>query len=146
MGKVRFTSSVELLPRAAPDEEDPYVIFSEGYAFVTLRYRGPRIPQEDEVTALREFAEASDTPKTPGVLLLRFVNDEVDALFGPTLLFTPEQVQAGYFDRAVNEIEVQQGDKGVIPRLANNGRRGQPPGKHIPHREYICTVWNVSQR
>jgi hypothetical protein len=70
------------------------------------------------------LAETPEAPETPRALLLRFVSDEIDAIFGPTVLFTPEQVEAGYFDQTIAEIEAQQGDIGVIPRLANNGKRG----------------------
>ena len=52
------TASGHLLISVMPDENDPYVLLSEDYDFVTLRYRGPRIPQEDEVATLREFVEA----------------------------------------------------------------------------------------
>lgn len=81
-----------------------YVLGEEGPIFLFLR-------------------EAPEAPESPRVLLLRFVSDEIDAVFGPTQLFMPEQVQAGLFDQAVTEIESYQGDSGVIPRLSNNGRR-----------------------
>jgi hypothetical protein len=69
------------------------------------------------------LAKAPDAPEAPRVLLLRFVSDEVDSFFGPSYLFVPEQVEVGYFQQALNEIEKQQNDPGVIPKLANNGRR-----------------------
>lgn len=65
-----------------------------------------------------------DAPEAPAVMVLRFVSDEVDEIFGPSCLFTPTQVAAGHFDRAVAEIEAEQNDPGVIPRLVNNGLRG----------------------
>ena len=65
-----------------------------------------------------------ETPDEFGVLVLRFVSDEFDMVFGPTLLYTPSQVEAGYFDAAIAVIETDQGDPGVIPRIANGGRRG----------------------
>lgn len=60
---------------------------------------------------------------TVRVLLLRFVSEEIDAIFGPSRLFTPDQVAAGYFDQCLSDIEAEQGDPGVIPRLANAGHR-----------------------
>ncbi len=73
------------------------------------------------------FLFLADLPEVPAeaskVLILRFVNDEIDGIFGPTRMFTPKQVEAGYFEAAVVEIETVQGDPGVIPRLARNGLR-----------------------
>ena len=45
----------------------------------------------------------------------------ISAIFGPTLLFGPEQVARGEFDEAIKAIEEQTG-VGVVPRLRNNGR------------------------
>lgn len=70
------------------------------------------------------FPRNSDSPESTHVVLQRFVSEEIDAIFFPTYLFTPEQVEAGYFDQALAGIEKLQGDPGVIPRIANNGRRG----------------------
>lgn len=63
-------------------------------------------------------------PKAMQVIALRFVSDEIDALYGPTALFTPDQVDAGLFDLAIATIESDQRDPGVMPRIANGGRRG----------------------
>ncbi len=57
------------------------------------------------------------------VIILGFSWPEADAVFGPTILFTPEQVAAGYFDKAIKKIERKQRDPGVIPRLSNDGQR-----------------------
>lgn len=42
-------------------------------------------------------------------------------MLGPTVLFSPDQVARGDFDKAVSEIEKNAG-KGVLPRLRNNGK------------------------
>lgn len=70
------------------------------------------------------FAESQEEPNSPRALVLRFISEEIDSIFGPTPLFIPSQVDAGLFDQALAEIESKQGDPGVIPRLANNGMRG----------------------
>lgn len=70
------------------------------------------------------LAEKPDVPADViRVVLLRFAGEEVDAVFGPCHLFTPDQVVAGHFDRYLVDIEAAQGDPGVIPRLANGGVR-----------------------
>lgn len=62
-------------------------------------------------------------PEGVYVIVQRFCSDEIDGIFGPTFLFSPEQVEAGYFDAAIAEVEALQGDPGVIPRIANDGER-----------------------
>lgn len=58
------------------------------------------------------------------VVILGLFNDEIDAIFFPAHLFTPDQVAAGKYDDAIREIENEQSDPGVIPRVQNNGLRG----------------------
>jgi hypothetical protein len=69
------------------------------------------------------ISKAHDTPEAPQVLVLNFISEEIDVIFGYTYLYTPDQVKAGHFDRAVVTIETEQGDPGVLPRLENGGRR-----------------------
>ncbi len=73
------------------------------------------------------FLFLADSPELPAetlsILILRLVSAEIDSIFGPTHMFSPKQVEAGYFEAAVAEIEDLQGDPGVIPRLARNGLR-----------------------
>jgi hypothetical protein len=68
-------------------------------------------------------AENIHPPGTPRVLVMLFFSQEIDELFGPVYLFTPDQVEAGYFEQAVSEIEAHNNVTGAIPRLANDGRR-----------------------
>jgi hypothetical protein len=56
-----------------------------------------------------------------GEFELIVVLPDISAIFGPTLLFGPEQVTRGEFDEAIKVIEEQAG-AGVVPRLRNNGR------------------------
>jgi len=69
------------------------------------------------------LADAPEAPDAPGVIALRFVSEEIDGVFGPSYLWRPDQVTAGYFRRAIDAIEEEQDDPGVIPRLDNNGLR-----------------------
>jgi hypothetical protein len=78
-----------------------------------------REPTDEEVNADLEPGEepilASDVNR---ILVLGLPGEEA---FGHSMLFTPEQVHAGTFDRAVALTEQQLG-KGTIPRIANNGK------------------------
>ena len=78
----------------------------------------------DDGAILLFLDKVEEDPGAYHTLLLRFVSSEIDAIFGPTILFTPEQVEAGYFDKALEALENAQGDPGVVPRIANNGHRG----------------------
>lgn len=93
-------------------ENLPFTESLKGYTF------GPNAP------TFIVSAPTEEHPNAARVIVLRFVSDEMDALYGPTALFTPDQVDAGLFDAAVSYIESNQGDPGVIPRIANGGRRG----------------------
>ena len=72
------------------------------------------------------FVSASpdqEEPNMSGIAIFRLYGEDIDAIFGPSILFTPEQIAAGQFDRAIESIETEHGDPGAIPRLANNGQR-----------------------
>lgn len=43
-------------------------------------------------------------------------------LLGPTILFSPNQVSRGLFEKAVQKVEQEYGQKGIVPRLNNNGQ------------------------
>lgn len=67
--------------------------------------------------------EYKEYPGAAFVLVLDFVSDEIDEIFGPTILFTPEQVAAGHYAEAVENLEAEVNDPGVLPRLSNDGMR-----------------------
>jgi len=62
-------------------------------------------------------------PEAAQILLLQLFGADIDEIFGPMVLFTPDQVEAGHFETAIADIEGEQGDPGVVPRLENNGLR-----------------------
>jgi len=73
------------------------------------------------------FPETDEMPKAPRVSVLRFFSAEIDSIFFPVMLFTPQQVAAGDFEELLRHLEAEQGDPGVIPRLSNDGKRIDPP-------------------
>lgn len=81
------------------------------------------------------LAPDPDFPEAHHTLVLQF---GIGAFMGPTILFTPEQVQAGYFEAAVKALEDEQGDPGAVPRLVNNGRRYRLPEAETLVGEELC--------
>lgn len=68
------------------------------------------------------FREDPEAPQAPRVIVRGLLGSEA---FGDSPLFTPDQVAAGHFEAMLTEIEEHFEDPGIIPRLANDGKRGE---------------------
>jgi len=99
---------VAALLEAQENDTDPALV--TGYrlsdADVSLLFLD-EVVREDELSA--------------AIIVVGFDEERFSMLFGPAELYTPEQVRDGTFERALAEIEGP--DSGVIPRLANGGKR-----------------------
>lgn len=120
----RFATGLEIRSEQAPRSElrelDPDEVAAHfRHGVNTVGTTGYILNKEDIVFLV--LPDAGDDAAR--VMVLRFGGQEVYDLLGPALLFTPDQVQNGCFERVLNEIEAEYGD-GVVPRLADNGERG----------------------
>ncbi len=61
----------------------------------------------------------TDEDDAPAVRLLM---GEMAETLGPTLLFSPKQVERGLWGNAVKSIEQEFGERGILPRLSNQGK------------------------
>ena len=63
------------------------------------------------------FMGNSGEPEAPTLLVIGSMGD----ILGPTMLFSPTQVEQGYHERAFKKIEESKEAVGAMPRLDNNG-------------------------
>lgn len=73
------------------------------------------------------FIEAKEVPEDvpkgiPHIILLKLFSEEIDGIFGPSFLFTPDQVANGEFEMMVSDLEGSIDAPGSLPRVANDGR------------------------
>lgn len=62
---------------------------------------------------------AAGDKESGGVIILGMMHEE---FFGPSFVFTPSQVEAGMFDKAVHMLEHNYGTIGATPLIANDGK------------------------
>ncbi len=70
------------------------------------------------VGEVKHFLFSNEEADSPVLTIIGGMGD----LLGPTLLYSPEQVEAGRHEKSFEIIETHYGDESGIPRLQNNGR------------------------
>lgn len=125
--KMRFATGLEIeeekfprqnLRQMTPGEIADCLVEDADDSFIQAGYTcGP------DLLTLLFCNEFEEYPEAARVLVLRFVSDDIDGIFGVTVLFTPEQVEAGLYADAVKQLEAEANDPGVLPRLSNGGMR-----------------------
>ena len=63
------------------------------------------------------FASSPSEPEAPELLIVGGMGD----ILGPTMLFSPAQVEQGIHEKVFKVIEEEMGEAGDMPRLANGG-------------------------
>jgi hypothetical protein len=81
-----------------------------------------RLADPDNLLGLSD-EEREESRDAPRVMVLGMTGAEV---FGPSLLFTPSQVEAGLFDRCLAGIQAELG-RNAVPLIAHNGLRIETP-------------------
>lgn len=66
-----------------------------------------------------KFIFVSANEESGGVIILGMMDEE---FFGPSFVFTPSQIEAGMFDKAIQMLEHNYGTVGVIPMLSSDGK------------------------